>query len=119
MGPIQNTIVENAKVRQVSARAWMQGWMDASTILRGYAARLLPGRTPAGLEISESQRRGFLTQLSFEQFPSVAVEYAIVEESLRTGSKPSAQSFLDFQHGVVALPYVKGSFRTTGNLCEW
>jgi hypothetical protein len=87
----------------------MQGWIEANSglVLREYVATLLPCRTPGGLEISDSLRREFLKQLSFGQFPSVALEYAIVEEGLRTGSGPSSQSFLDIQHGVVALPYVK------------
>lgn len=70
-------------------------------------ATLLPGRTPAGLEISEGVRRDFLNQLTAEQLPSIALEYAILEEGLRTGSGLPAQSFLDLQHGTVALPHVK------------
>ena len=107
VGPIEDVFEEAAKARQTNARAWKQGWIKANGRLglAEYVARLLPSRTPGGIEVGESTRRDFLKELSLEHLPSVAVEYAIFEEGLDTGSKLSAQSFLDVQHGVM-LPYV-------------
>lgn len=109
MGPIEEAFANNAKARTTTTRAWKQGWMEANSqvVSREYVATLLPSRTPAGLEISEGLRREFLKQLNLEQFPSVAVEHAILDENLRTGASLSEQSFLDNQHGITALPYVE------------
>jgi len=108
MTPIESAIEENAKARETNALAWKKGWIGGSRrrIFNEFVKKLLPDRTPEGLEICESLRRQFLNQVSIEQFPSVATEFVILEESLGTGAGASAQNFLDVQHGI-ALSHVR------------
>lgn len=73
--------------------------------VRAYIADLLPVTTPAGLELTSTIRAQFLQELPFNRLPSIMVESELLKQSRIAGMKRSESSFMDFQHGITALPY--------------
>lgn len=109
MAPIQAGFDENRRARELLAEEWKREWVKTrgDLLLRTYVEKLLPTKTPAGVQIDKGTKRSFLDQITIDLFPSIAVEHAMFEDSLRRGAKQRIQSFLDRQHAIVALPYVQ------------
>jgi hypothetical protein len=73
--------------------------------VRAYIEDLLPVATPAGLELTPAVRARFLQNLPFDRLPSILVESELLKQSRIAGLKRSESSFMDYQHGITALPY--------------
>jgi hypothetical protein len=105
--PIESTILQNQK--EWNSDPWPQGEAEIDKYLRpavaAYIAELIPHTTPAGLAIAPQLQADFLPRMAFQRFPSIVVETALIRESRKSGLQRNASSFMDFQYGVVALPY--------------
>jgi hypothetical protein len=109
MGPITRGIGENSEARHTIEKAIKDHRFTESIkaeISRQYIWKLLPSRTPSGILISREGREEFLNRINLDLFPSIAVEFAMSEEALQSGSQLTEQAFMDRQHIIAALPYV-------------
>jgi len=97
MKAIQAAYEQNRDARAATARAWKRGWFKDKhhVVLEAYIGPLLPDHTPAGIVLDPGSKRAFLEQVVLAEMPSIAVEHALFEDSLRQQQKFRAQTFLD------------------------
>ena len=108
MSTVNQGYEENRQAHPLTTAAWNQGLFTANRklLLREYVESMLPGTTPAGIDVDVRTRGSFLDEITIDMFPSIAVEGEVFDDGMRVGAKLRIQTFHDRQHLAVALPYV-------------
>jgi hypothetical protein len=88
---------------------WPKSMAEVDRHLRpavaAYIADLVPRMTPAGIMLPPTATTESLSRMALQAMPSVLTETALLRISRMRKLKRTDASFMDFQHGITALPY--------------
>jgi hypothetical protein len=106
--PIEKTFKNAFEANRANTVSFLKGKLPLNTLKhfdKLYVRGLLPSSTPAGLQLDESTKRGFLNAYTPDDCPAIYLETKITHENWGFQRTLKRNTVLDQQHAM-ALPYV-------------
>jgi len=100
---------EAAQWRQGIAKGLKKGTLTNVQIQKtnkAYIRGLLPTNTPAGIAVDSGTRQKFLNEMEVQNFPCIAVDFAIDTDGWRAVPHLNWKTFIDQFHVISAFAYV-------------